>query len=61
MRIASAVFDHASELADAVLSGATSLDDANRTATDRKRAAESTQAQLARQRASSRSRHPDEP
>jgi ParB-like chromosome segregation protein Spo0J len=44
---ANVVLRHAPDLADAVTSGATSLDDAYRTATDRKRAAESTQEQMA--------------
>jgi ParB-like chromosome segregation protein Spo0J len=44
------VLDHAPDLAPAVLSGAISLDEAYRTATDRKRAAENEEAQMERLR-----------
>jgi ParB-like chromosome segregation protein Spo0J len=48
---AAVVIEHAPELADRVLTGAASLDDAYRTAQDRKRAAEQTEVQLTTLRA----------
>jgi hypothetical protein len=45
---ASTVLDHAPDLADAVVTGATSLDEAYKVARDRKRAADDTEAQMAR-------------
>lgn len=46
VRQAAAVLDHAPDLADSVVSGATSLDAAYDTARDRKRVAETTEAQM---------------